>query len=73
MKYLIINSKYGIHHVVNSGTGSGYEIALEISSNLNASNTLINSVSSHEIPNAGPIRSNTEILESKIYKLSLKK
>jgi len=64
MKYLIINSKYGIHHVVNSGIGSGYDIALEISSHLNVSTTLINSVASNEIPNAGPMRSNTEILES---------
>jgi len=65
MKYLIINSKYGIHHVVNSGIGSGYDIALEIANHLNVSQSLINSVSSNEIPNSGPMRSNSEILESK--------
>lgn len=64
MKYLIINAKYGIHHVVNSGIGSGYDIALEIANHLNVSQSLINSVSSNEIPNSGPIRSNSEILES---------
>ena len=31
MKFLIKNSKYGIHHVVNDGIACGYDIALEIS------------------------------------------
>ena len=64
MKYLIVNLKYGIHHVVNSGFGCGYDIAYELCNNLNISESLINSVPSNQIPNSGPMRSNSEILES---------
>jgi len=76
MKDLIINLKYGIHHVVNSGFATGYEIALEISQLLNKDSSLIKSVESHLIPNAGPPRSLSESLESKYnlrsWKLALK-
>jgi dTDP-4-dehydrorhamnose reductase len=64
MNYLIVNLKYGIHHIVNSGKASGYDIAIEIATNLNKNKELIISVNSNNIPNAGPQRSNTEILES---------
>jgi len=64
MKFLIINLKYGIHHVVNSGSGSGYDIALEICNNLCISETLINSIPSNQIPNSGPMRSSSEILDT---------
>jgi dTDP-4-dehydrorhamnose reductase/SAM-dependent methyltransferase len=65
MEYLIENLKYGIHHVVNSGFATGYQIALEIVNILNKDINLINSVESHKIPNAGPLRSLCESLESK--------
>jgi len=64
MKFLILNSKYGIHHVVNSGIATGYDIATEISNILNFNKNLILSVSSELIPNSGPKRSSTEILLS---------
>jgi len=62
IKYLILNSKYGIHHVVNDGIASGYDIALRISEILNMNNPQIQSLPSTMIPNSGPQRSNTEIL-----------
>jgi hypothetical protein len=64
MKNLIINNNFGIHHVVNSGTANGYDIATEIATILNLDKKLISSVSSETIPNSGPKRSATEILES---------
>lgn len=64
MKYLIVNSKYGIHHVVNSGIASGYEIATEIANILNADHKLISSVPFDLVPNSGPFRSFTECLVS---------
>jgi dTDP-4-dehydrorhamnose reductase len=65
MKDLIINKRYGIHHIVNSGYGSGYDIALEITIKINKNLDLIKSVSAENIPNSGPLRSNSEILETK--------
>lgn len=64
MKYLISNLKYGVHHVVNNGTACGYDIAFEIAKILNVNNQLIISVKSEDVPNSGPKRSSTEILES---------
>lgn len=64
MKFLIKNSKYGIHHVVNDGIACGYDIALEISNILNSNKNLILSVSSDSVPNSGPQRSSTEILDT---------
>ncbi len=64
MKYLIINLKYGIHHVVNNEKACGYDIALEISKILKKSDKLIIPVNSNLIPNSGPERSKSEILES---------
>jgi dTDP-4-dehydrorhamnose reductase len=64
MKNLIINNCFGIHHVVNNGTGSGYEIAKQIADVLNINANLILSVSSESVPNSGPKRSSTEILLS---------
>ena len=61
---LIHLKDYGIHHVVNDGFATGYEIAKEISIILNADNDLISPMSSDKIPNSGPQRSNTEILET---------
>jgi len=64
MKHIIIDLKYGIHHVVNSGIASGYDIAIEIANILNKDYSLINSVTSDLVPNAGPQRSKSEILET---------
>jgi dTDP-4-dehydrorhamnose reductase/SAM-dependent methyltransferase len=64
MKKLILNLKYGIHHVVNSGSASGYEIATEITKILNIDRGLVHSVSSDMVPNSGPQRSATEILDT---------
>ena len=75
MEYLILNHKYGIHHVINDEIATGYDIALEISNILNK-NSLIESVSSELVPNAGPMRSKSEILESsnvlRSWKIALK-
>lgn len=78
MKTLIIDSKYGIHHVVNSGIASGYDIAVEIATILNKDLSLIHSVTRDLVPNAGPQRSKSEILETiypfnqlKSWKISL--
>ena len=70
MKYLILNLKYGIHHVVNSGFACGYDIALEIAQTMNVDNNKILSVDSSIVPNSGPPRSNTEKLES-IHKFNI--
>ena len=64
IKELIINCEYGIHHIVNDGAASGYEIACEISDILNIKHTPINSVKSSDVPNSGPDRSKSEILVS---------
>ena len=64
MKFLIINFKYGIHHVVNSEIACEYDIALEIQKILKINKNLIKSVSSDMVPNAGPKRSSSEILET---------
>jgi dTDP-4-dehydrorhamnose reductase/SAM-dependent methyltransferase len=64
MKYLINNSKYGIHHVVNNGIGTGYDIALKIAETMDKDIDLIKSVDSQSIPNAGPPRSYSEVLET---------
>ena len=64
MKYLIINLKYGIHHVVNSGFSNGHDTAIEISKIMNNAGHKIFSVKSSDVPNPGPARSKTEILES---------
>jgi dTDP-4-dehydrorhamnose reductase/SAM-dependent methyltransferase len=64
MKYLIDHSKFGIHHVVNDGKASGYEIATEVAKLLNLETGLIIPTKADEIPNAGPKRSNSEVLET---------
>jgi dTDP-4-dehydrorhamnose reductase len=64
MKFLIINNKYGIHHVVNSGIATGYDVALEISHLMEKDTNLIIPLECDKIPNAGPKRSISEILES---------
>lgn len=64
MKFLILNSKFGIHHVVNDGIACGYDIASEIAKIMNLNNNLVVSVQSKDVPNSGPKRSSTEILES---------
>lgn len=64
MKELILNNQYGIHHITNDGSASGYEIACEIASILKLDNSLINSVKSVDVPNSGPDRSKSEILVS---------
>lgn len=80
MKFLILNSKFGIQHVVNDGIVCGYTIAIEIANILNKNIDLIYDVSSSDIPNCGPIRSLSEILDTiysynklKNWKISLKK
>jgi dTDP-4-dehydrorhamnose reductase len=64
IKELIINHEYGIHHIVNDGAASGYEIACEISVILKIKHPPINSVKSIDVPNSGPDRSKSEILIS---------
>jgi dTDP-4-dehydrorhamnose reductase/SAM-dependent methyltransferase len=64
MKYLILNKKYGTHNIVNDGKACGYDIANEIALLLNKNKNLIISLNKENIPNGGPIRSNSEILES---------
>ena len=64
MKNIIINLKYGIHHIVNSGIASGYDIAMEIANILNKDYSLIYSIKSELVPNSGPQRSKSEILET---------
>ena len=64
MKFLIQNLKYGIHHIVNDGIASGYDVALLISCILNSNSNLILPVSSNLVPNSGPQRSSTEILDT---------
>ena len=61
---LVTNLTYGIHHIVNSGRASGYDIAIEIANKLDKPKSLIVSTNSHHIPNSGPQRSRTEVLES---------
>jgi dTDP-4-dehydrorhamnose reductase len=64
MKYIITTLNYGIHHVVNEGEATGYDIALEVAKILNLESSLINSVSASLVPNAGPSRSKSEVLET---------
>ena len=64
MKYIILNLQYGIHHVVNSDSGCGYDIAIEIANILGKDYSLIESISCNNIPNSGPDRSKSEVLES---------
>jgi dTDP-4-dehydrorhamnose reductase/predicted rRNA methylase YqxC with S4 and FtsJ domains len=64
MRYLINNEKYGIHHVVNSGAASGYDVCMEIANLLGKNTNIIHSVNYENVPNSIPIRSNSEILES---------
>ena len=61
---LITNSNFGIHHVVNSGHTTGYDMALEIAKYLNKNSDNILSVSSTNVPNAGPYRGKNEMLTS---------
>lgn len=79
IKFLILNNKYGIHHIINDGIATGFDIAYEIAEILNKPIEKITSLNSEEIPNSGPLRSKTEILESiyefnklRHWKLSLK-
>ena len=64
MKDIILNNRYGIHHVVNDGAACGYDIAYEITQILNIDNSLIVSVKSTDVPNSGPNRSKSEVLIS---------
>ena len=64
IKYLIINNKYGIHHVVNDNIATGYDIGIEIASLMGKNKNLIIPVNKEDIPNAGPNRGNTESLDT---------
>jgi dTDP-4-dehydrorhamnose reductase len=64
MKKIILNSEYGIHHVVNDETANGYDIAMEIANITNTNSSLIEGISSELVPNAGPQRSKSEVLET---------
>jgi len=64
IKFIIINNKYGIHHVVNSGIATEYDVALEIADLMEKDMNLIIPLECNKIPNAGPKRSISEILES---------
>jgi dTDP-4-dehydrorhamnose reductase/SAM-dependent methyltransferase len=61
---LINNLSYGIHNIVNDGYATGYDIAYEIATILNADKNLLISVNSENVPNSGPPRSKTEMLET---------
>lgn len=65
IKYIIRNTFYGIHHVVNSGIANGFDVAKEISNFLGGKDNLIIPVNCEMIPNSGPKRGVSEILESK--------
>lgn len=64
MCYLIVNNMYGIHNVVNSDIASGYDVAFEIQKLMKEKAELIIPVNCNDIPNPGPKRSYSEILES---------
>ena len=64
IKYIISNKIYGIHHVVNSGIACGFDVAKEIGVFLDTHNDLIIPVNCELVPNAGPKRSISEILET---------
>jgi dTDP-4-dehydrorhamnose reductase len=64
MKDIIYNEIYGIHHVVNSDFGNGYDIANEIADILNVDKNLILSKPCELIPNSKK-RSCTEMLITK--------
>lgn len=51
MKFLILNYKYGIHHVVNDGIACGYNIASTIAKIVNCDKNLVISVRSEDVPN----------------------
>lgn len=76
MKKIILNLHYGIHHVINDEIATGYDIAIEISNILNKKHSFIESVSSNLVPNSGPMRSKSEILETsnklRSWKIALK-
>jgi len=62
IEYLFINNKYGIHHVVNSGSSSAYTVGLRIAKLLGKSSDLIIPTNFKNMANAGPIRSLSEVL-----------
>ena len=64
IKFIITNSIYGIHHVVNDGYGSGYDIASYIAKILKINNNYIKSIRSTEITTSYSNRSKSEILKS---------
>lgn len=64
IKFIITNNNYGIHHIVNSGIATGYDVAIEIAEIMEKDTNLIKSLECDKIPNAGPKRSKSEILES---------
>jgi dTDP-4-dehydrorhamnose reductase len=64
MNEKILNLDYGIHHIVNSDNGCGYDIAIEIANIIGKPHSLIESVLCNDIPNSGPDRSKSEILET---------
>lgn len=72
IKDIIIDLKYGIHHIVNRDVASGYDIAVEVAKNMNKDISLISSVSSGNVPNSGPIRSCTEVLISNNTEMQLR-
>jgi hypothetical protein len=64
MAEMLAERKYGIYHVVNSGFGTGYDIASEIAATLRLNDRYIVKVQSTQVPDAGPARSKTERLSS---------
>ena len=64
MCVLIQELSYGIHHIVNDEYATGYDIAYEIATIINADKSLILSVHAEDVPNPGPPRSKTEMLET---------
>jgi dTDP-4-dehydrorhamnose reductase len=64
IKYIVSNEIYGIHHVVNSGVANGFDVAKEISEFFGGKDNLIIPVNCEMVPNSGPKRGVSEILES---------
>jgi dTDP-4-dehydrorhamnose reductase len=64
IKYLLLNSLYGVYNIVNDEKATSYEVANEISSILNKSTNLIEPVKKENVPNVGPDRSNSEALKT---------
>ena len=62
MKQLILENRFGIHHIVNDGISTGTDVGLLIAKLLNKPSELVVPRSFSDVPNCGPKRSLTEVL-----------